>query len=307
MADTVRHHVNSYKDLPLALYQIQWKFRHELRAKSGLNRGREFLMKDLYSFHTSPEDCNVYYERVKEAYLRIFRRLGLEARVVEASGGAFTKEYSHEFQVFSEFGEDHILYCGSCSFAQNKEIATVKSGDACPACSNGVVEESRGVEVGNIFRLGTKYSEPLNALYVDADGNRKPIIMACYGIGVSRLMGTIIDVHHDDRGMLWPDEVAPFDVHVLCLGSDSSRLQQADELCEALAKAGFQVLLDDRQNSAGASLADADLLGIPVRLILSDKTKGSVEYKRRFEKTAQLLTSSEVLRHLMKDKESHAR
>ncbi len=298
MADTVRHHVSSYKDLPLALYQIQWKFRHEPRAKSGLNRGREFLMKDLYSFHATSEDCNLYYEKVKEAYLKIFSRLDLSARVVEASGGAFSKEPSHEFQVFSEAGEDHIFSCSSCDFAQNKEIATVKTGDACPQCSKKTITEQRGIEVGNIFRLGTRFSEPLGASFLSATGERRPIVMASYGIGVSRLMGTIVETHHDKEGMCWPDAVAPFQVHLLRFGSSPELHDQSEALLSAFEKAGITVLYDDRNQSPGASLADADLIGIPARVVISAKTNGRAELKYRTESDAHLLDSSVLISQL---------
>ena len=206
--------IQSFRDLPLALYQIQTKFRDEPRARFGLIRGKEFLMKDLYSFHTDIEDLERYYWVVADAYKKIFSRLGLPVKVTEAAGGDFTKEYTHEFQVLALAGEDTIFYCSKCDFSQNKEVAKVGVSDACPKCG-GKIQEARGIEVGNIFRLGTKFSEAAGLKYKDSSGIEKLVVMGSYGIGSSRAMGAIAETLNDDGGIVWPREVAPFQVHVL--------------------------------------------------------------------------------------------
>jgi len=283
----VQKFVNSYKDLPVAVYQIQDKFRNEPRAKSGILRGREFSMKDLYSFHANEEDLLDYYEKSKQAYLNIFERCGLDALIVEASGGAFSK-YSHEFQVLTESGEDIIFHCGECGYAQNKEISEYKSGDNCPNCK-GTMNEGKAIEVGNIFKLKTRFTEAFKFNFTDEDGKQKPVLMGCYGIGPSRVMGSVVEVHHDDNGMLWPKTIAPYHVHVVMLGSKdestSQRIEQvATSLHDDLEKIGVEVLCDDRpESSAGEKFADADLIGVPLRIVVSEKTlaEDSVEWKER--------------------------
>lgn len=258
------HHINSYKDLPLAVYQIQTKFRNEPRAKSGLLRGREFMMKDLYSFHADEADLERFYDEVKAAYLKIYQRLGLDAWVVEASGGAFTK-YSHEFQVFADAGEDTVYYTEDRKFAQNAEIF-----DKAKAPKG--VKQTAAIEVGNIFKLGTRFPEAAKLTFLDKDGKRQTPIMASYGIGPSRVMGTIVEVSHDDHGIIWPEAVAPFAVHLVRLGEDEAVVKAADKLYADLGKAGVEVLYDDRAESAGIKFNDADLLGIPTRVTISQST-----------------------------------
>lgn len=298
VAETVRQHVTSYKDLPFSLYQIQTKFRHELRPKSGLNRGREFMMKDLYSCHVDDADCQRYYEIVKVAYAKTFQRLGLDAKIVEASGGDFSNEFSHEFQVFTDAGEDYVYFCESCDFAQNKEIAKIKEGDACPSCSNGRIAVRKAIEVGNIFRLGTRFSEALDATFVDSDGQKKPIVMASYGIGPSRVMGTIVEVHHDDNGIVWPEAVSPFAVHLLALGKDPATRQRATKLYDELTAKGIEVLFDDREVSPGEKFKDSDLIGIPHRLVVSDRTGEQIEYRRRGQGEAETLSLAEIIHRI---------
>ena len=289
----VKEYVKSYKDLPLSVYQIHDKFRNESRAKSGLLRGREFSMKDLYSFHLDEEDFNNFYEKSKEAYLNVFSRCGL--------GGVFSK-YSHEFQVATEFGEDIIFVC-NCGFAQNKEIAEVKEGDDCPACKKGKVQTEKAIEVGNIFPLKSKFTESFDFKVQGPDGKQIDILMGCYGIGPSRVMGSIVEVHHDDNGIIWPKEVAPFDVHLVSLVSKDEAVQErinaaATGLVEDLEKEGIEVLWDDREGvSAGAKFADADLIGIPLRIVVSEKTlkEDSVEWKERSEKDANLVSTEDAL------------
>lgn len=291
----VKKFVQSYKDLPVALYQIQTKFRDEPRAKSGLLRGREFIMKDLYSFHASAQDLEVYYERSKQAYQKIFERVGLPTRIVEASGGTFSK-YSHEFQVITPFGEDTIYTC-QCGFAQNKEIATVKKGDACPGCGNTTIQEEKAIEVGNIFQLHTRFSDPFNLTFVDETGTEQKVIMGCYGIGPSRIMGTIAEIHQDEKGLQWPRSVAPFRVHLLRLGEDTSVTAYADSLYDALQKKGVAVLYDDRAQSPGSKFADSDLIGIPTRLIASEKMlkEKQIEWKDRDAEKPEILSLDECL------------
>jgi prolyl-tRNA synthetase len=277
----------SYKDFPFAVYQIQTKFRNEKRAKAGLLRGREFSMKDLYSFHTSNEDLELYYEKVKEAYFKIYDRLGLGGITVltYASGGAFSP-YSHEFQTFCDFGEDVIYFCDKCKVAVNKEL--IDEQGSCPECGNKDLKEKRAIEVGNIFKLGTKFSEAFNYYFIDESGQKKNIIMGCYGIGPSRILGTIVELFHDNKGIIWPKSIAPFSIHLISL----SKNDEADKLYEDLNKAGFELLYDDRENiSAGEKFSEADLIGCPYRLVLSAKTldKGQVEFKARNSQKIEMI------------------
>lgn len=277
LTEIVSHHVSSYRDLPFSAYQIQTKFRNEARAKSGILRGKEFIMKDMYSFHASEEDFAAFYEKTKTAYMNVFRRCGLDAYCTKAAGGAFTGNVTHEFQVVSPIGEDSIYICPSCRYAENKEVATVKAGDACPACK-GTIEEKAAIEVGNIFPLGTKYADAFNCAYAAEDGTKAPVVMGSYGIGISRLMGTIAEIHHDAAGLVWPASVAPFSVHLLDLTKGGAA---AGAAYEALQNEGIAVLWDDRTASAGDKLATADLLGIPVRAVVSEKTGDKIEIKAR--------------------------
>ena len=297
----VKTFLSSYKELPIAVYQIQSKFRDELRAKSGVLRGREFGMKDLYSFHSSTEDFEAYYRKVLETYLKIFARAGVNAKVVEASGGAFSKKFSHEFQVLTPAGEDKILTSETGTFAQNTEITSLKEGDKNP--ENGeTLEIKTGVEVGNIFDLGTKFSDAFDVSFTDADGKKQTAIMGCYGIGTTRLVGTIVEASHDDRGIIWPIAVAPYHVHLVSLHSKDAdmlaRIQSvSQDLYDQLWAAGIEVLWDDREGvSPGAKFADADLIGLPLRLVISEKTlkEDSVEWKPRNEAEARLVKIEDV-------------
>lgn len=299
----VKQYVRSYRDLPLAVYQIQDKFRNEPRAKSGLLRGREFSMKDLYSFHLSEEDFQNFYERSKQAYLSIFSRCGLNAMIVEASGGVFSK-YSHEFQVATEHGEDLVYHC-ACGFAQNKEIAEVKAGATCPSCQKEQIQETKTIEVGNIFPLKTRFTDAFDFKVQGPNNEMQEVFMGCYGIGPSRVMGSVVEVHHDDRGMIWPKAIAPFVVHLVSLfGKDDAMREKVEETCQSLAadleSKGIDVLWDDREASAGEKFADADLIGIPLRLVVSEKTlkEDSVEWKERRETDARLVSLGDVLDHV---------
>ncbi len=291
VAKVAKPHISSYRDLPLAAYQIQVKFRNEPRAKSGMLRGREFMMKDLYSFHANQQDLDRFYEQVKEAYLKVYERLGLDAWVVEASGGVFSK-YSHEFQVFCEAGEDTVYYTEDRKFAQNEEIFEGKAGDKR---DGAVVQSASAAEVGNIFKLGTKFTEAAGVTFLDEQGNRQAPIMASYGIGPSRCMGVIVETHHDDKGIIWPDAVAPFAVHLVTLGGDEAVKEAAEKLYADLQAAEVEVVYDDRDESAGVKFNDADLIGVPNRVTVSKKTleKGSIELKRRSEEETELVALKE--------------
>ncbi|TAL20171.1 proline--tRNA ligase [Patescibacteria group bacterium] len=277
--------VQSYKDLPVALFQIQTKFRDELRAKSGVLRGREFGMKDLYSFHRNVEELNAYYPTVMRAYNEIFTRCGLDIRVTEASGGTFTKKRSHEFHVLTEAGEDRLVLCSSCSFAENEEIAKVAIKDPCPQCG-GKLLGLKGIEAGNIFDLGTFFSDAFDLAFTDAEGARRRVVMGCYGLGTTRLVGALVEANYDERGIRWPKSVAPYDAHLVSLAGKKGTAvaDAAEQLTRELEARGVEVLWDDRPEvSAGEKFADADLIGIPLRLVISEKTlaKESVEWKQR--------------------------
>ena len=282
----IKKFVFSHKELPTYVYQIQTKFRNELRAKSGLIRGREFSMKDLYSFHKTEDDLEKYYKTSKKAYFKIFKRCGLDkiTYLTFASGGAFSK-YSHEFQTLSKTGEDTVYICEKCKIAINKEI--IDEQKACPECKNKDLKEEKAVEVGNIFKLKTKFSEAFDFKYADKDGKQKDVLMGCYGIGPSRIMGTIAEIYNDDRGIIWPEEIAPFKVHLISLKPRDEKVEvikTAEKIYADLQKEGVEVLYDDREDiGPGAKFADSDLIGCPVRIIISEKTlaKESVEIKKR--------------------------
>ncbi len=442
----VGKYLKSYKDLPFSVYQIQTKFRDEPRAKSGLLRGREFGMKDMYSFHVSEKDLDKYYEEVLKAYTRVFERCGLKSYVIEASGGPFSDKVSHEFSVETPAGEDTIIICEKCGTAKNLEIAEgvvpekeskekdlplktvkikrgfsveenakahdvpsrkilktvvyeveeggligvvirgdlsvsdvklerylkkrlrpaspevlkkaglvqgyispvnlpdsvnlsfigdnsikneknfvtganefgkdyvnanlardftvkefadlveVKSGFLCKKC-NKPLKEIKAVEVGNIFKLGTKYSDAFNVKFSDKDGGLKSVVMGCYGIGTTRLMGTIVEAFHDDKGIIWPKSVAPYQAHVVALGDDKEVLKKAEEIYKVLLRGDIDVLYDDRDEHTGVKLNDADLIGIPLRIVVSKRTleKDSVELKERNEKEVKMVKISEIL------------
>ncbi len=286
----VTQFISSYKDLPVYLYQIQNKFRDEARAKSGILRGREFLMKDLYSFHTDEKDFDSYYAQMRKSYMQVFKRVGLDAIETEASGGAFS-DVSHEYQVITDAGEDEIVYCPGGDFSQNTEICQVKEGKQCDL-GHGSLVKAKAIEVGNIFPLGTKFSDSFNLHYKDQEGKDHKVIMGCYGIGITRLFGTVVEVHHDDKGIIWPESIAPFKVYLVGL------TEGAETVYEKLVQNNIEVLYDDRDVSAGQKFADADLLGIPVRLVVSKKTEGKIEWKKRDSDEAALLDTDEVLKRL---------
>jgi len=324
ITDLAARYVESYKDLPRYLYQIQNKFRNEMRSTGGLLRVREFVMKDLYSFHTDEKDLAVYFKKVIEAYHKIFKRCGLKAVACQALGGSIGGSETYEFQVLASAGEDKVSLCEKCGWAASEELTVVRGaglatlaqgpsaprelgaapperslspnprptgtpiGTKCPQCG-GKLEVSSSIENGHIFKLGTKYSEPLGAYFVDRDGQKKPIWMGCYGIGIGRLMATVVEAHHDDKGIIWPPAVAPYAVHLISI--DSSATETAEKLYGSLEKSGVDILFDDRDESAGVKLKDADLIGVPVRVVVSKRSMaaGGVEISRRDRQSSQMI------------------
>lgn len=299
--------INSYKDLPISAYQVQTKFRNEARAKSGLLRGREFRMKDMYSFHTSQEDLDGFYERATQAYLNVYQRCGLGdiTKVTYATGGVFSK-YSHEFQTITESGEDIIYLVPGTGQAINKEIIEDESAlkEIVPNYKKGDEKnftQAKAIEVGNIFKLGVKFTEACNVRYTDKDGVQKTPVMGCYGIGPSRLMGTVAECLSDEKGLVWPEEIAPFRVHLISLVHDDADVAKCEEIYRDLQQNGVDVLYDDRSDvRAGAKLADSDLLGIPTRIVVSKKTLAddSVEWKKRTEQEASKVGRAQIISKL---------
>ncbi|MDD5623497.1 MAG: His/Gly/Thr/Pro-type tRNA ligase C-terminal domain-containing protein [Candidatus Peribacteraceae bacterium] len=301
----VQQFIRSYRDLPFACYQIQTKFRNELRAKSGILRGREFLMKDLYSFHRDAACLDRYYEKVQGAYDRVFERLGLSGRtyLTYASGGSFSP-YSHEYQVLLPQGEDAIFISEEAEkqgrrIAVNREIYEPKK-TKCPVTGGTAFREARASEAANIFKLGTKFSDPFRLTYADEKGAVHTIVMGCYGIGVSRLMGIIAEAFSDKRGLAWPVSIAPARVIIIPLAKEQKEesFRIAQELAAQCGEKGIDCLLDDRIDaSTGSRLADADLLGVPLRAVISPKSlqAGGVEVKERTNETATVRPVREVI------------
>ena len=300
----MRNHVRSYKDLPVYAYQFQTKFRNELRSKSGIMRCREFIMKDMYSFSRSQEEHEAFYEKVKQAYIKVFERLGLggETYLTFASGGAFS-QFSHEFQTITDVGEDTIYVHEDKKIAINKEVLTDEVLQKLEVSRDQLVEK-RAVEVGNIFTLGTRFSEPLGLTFTDEDGSLRPVLMGCYGIGPGRVMGTIVEHLADEHGIVWPEEIAPFSVYIARLGEAQAVVKAADELYKDLTDAGVLVLYDDREDvRAGEKFADADLIGLPYRVVVSDRTvqQQQFEVKKRTETEVDLLDKSDVIKRFQKN------
>lgn len=287
--ELLTHHISSYKDLPAYFYHFQTKFRNELRAKSGLLRTREFIMKDLYSFSRSTQDLGEFYEKAASAYLKIFTRVGLGDRTFRtfASGGVFSK-FSDEFQTVCETGEDTIYLHRGKKIGVNKEVYNDEVIKEL-GLKKSELEEVRAIEVGNIFKLGTRFSEALGLTFTDEDGSKKPVVMGSYGIGPGRLMGTIVEVFNDEKGIVWPESVAPFEVHLLEFDEPATRIYKA------LREADIEVLYDDRAASPGVKMADSDLLGIPYRLVVSKRTGGAVELKRRDSSKVEIVSLSQLI------------
>jgi prolyl-tRNA synthetase len=295
----VKEYVSSYKDLPVAVYQIGQKYRDELRAKSGIMRGREFCMKDMYSFHETQADFDLFYARAKEAYLKVYQRCGLIAKATEASGGSFTDKLSYEFMVLTDAGEDDILYCDECSYCVNVEISKQKEHDACTRCNKGKLSRSTASEVGNIFDLGMKYPKDFGFTYKTKEGTDEYPIMGCYGIGITRLMGVIVEANSDEKGIVWPESVAPLQFHLVNLAPDDEDVRaHAEKLYQEIKADGNSVLFDDRIGpTAGERFADSDLLGIPYRVVISKKTiaAGKLEVKNRKTGEVKMLSREEFL------------
>ncbi len=282
ITDLVRNHVQSYKQLPIVLYQIQTKFRDETRPRFGIVRACEFMMKDAYSFDRDQEGLQKNYDLMYEAYQRIFKRCGIDVVSVGADSGAMGGDVSHEFMVPAEIGEDEVLCCSVCSNALGLHEA--EDGAICQKCKKGTFKKAPAIEIGHIFQLGTKYSKALDVCFVDDKGKRQIVVMGCYGIGVSRLIATIIEKNNDELGISWPQEVSPFDVEVVILQIDDDDVRsQGEEYYEALKGIGFDVLLDDRKESPGKKFKDADLIGIPYQVVIGKRTlaEGMIEIKDR--------------------------
>ncbi|MBP9855779.1 MAG: prolyl-tRNA synthetase [Candidatus Pacebacteria bacterium] len=292
-----QEHIQSYRDLPASLYQIGRKFRNETRAKSGILRGREFLMKDLYSFHATEEDLNNFYEKVKQAYLNIFKRVGLgdHTYITYASGGVFS-EFSHEFQTLCEAGEDVIYYSDEKKLAVNKEVYNDEVLNTV-GLERSDLEEGKAIEVGNIFKLGTRFSEALDLSYLDESGKKVPVVMASYGIGPERVMGTVVEVLAKDNALVWPESIAPFKLHLIVLNQEEAAVKaEADKIYDELVSRGVEVLYDDRELSTGEKLGDADLLGLPRRVIVSKRNleAGQVECKETLTGKTDMMTTADL-------------
>lgn len=293
----MKEFIASYRDLPVAIFQIQSKFRDELRAKSGILRGREFMMKDAYSFHRDEADLDAFYDQATAQYHKIFADLGIgdQTLLTYASGGDFT-QYSHEFQTLSPVGEDTIFVCNACHIGINSEIMDQQK--CCPKCSGTEFSQEKGIEVGNIFKLRNRFSKAFDLTYKNERGEDAEVEMGCYGIGPTRVMGTIVEVHHDDRGIKWPKSIAPFQRHLIALGKQGSEaLATAEKLYDSLKQRGEEVLFDDRITaSTGEKMATADLIGVPQRLVVSDRSmkSGGVEVKERAESNATIVPLENV-------------
>lgn len=300
ITDLVKTYVQSYRQLPVTLYQIQTKFRDEMRTRYGIVRACEFIMKDAYSFDRDAEGLKKNYQLMYEAYIRIFKRCGLNVIIAEADSGAMGGDVSHEFLVPAAIGEDAVIQCPSCGFGGGLKTQD-QEGAICPKCKEGKLIKKVAIELGHVFQLGLKYSTALQALFLDEDGKQKPIVMGCYGIGVSRLIAAVIEGNNDAGGIIWPREIAPFDVEILPLqATDPEIISLSQAYCHDLEKAGFSVLVDDRDESAGRKFNDADLIGIPWRITIGKRTlkEGKVEIKNRRSGETLTIPKQDVMQHL---------
>jgi len=304
ITDLARHELHSYKQLPINLYQIQTKFRDEIRPRFGVMRAREFLMKDSYSFHLSEACLQKTYALMYKTYSKIFTRLGLNFRAVIAPTGEMGGSMSQEFQVIAESGEDKIAYSDVSDFAANVEMindGNVKEGDPSPD-GKGKLKLARGIEVGQIFKLGDKYSKSMRATVLNEQSQAIPMLMGCYGIGISRTVAAAIEQNHDDKGIIWPNALAPFQIALVPIAMDKSeRVKLAVQaLYQKLIDAGFEVLFDDRVERPGVMFADMELIGIPHRLVVSEKSldNGTIEYKSRTDKETTQIKNSELINFL---------
>ncbi len=300
ITDMMRNYISSYRDLPIYVYQFQTKLRNETRAKSGIMRGREFVMKDMYTYTTDQAEHQKIYDSTIQAYMKIFKRVGIgdKTYLTYSSGGSFTK-FSHEFQTISEAGEDVIYLDESKKLAINKEVYSDETIKHLGLNKNKIIEV-KASEVGNIFSFKTLKSQELDLYFSDQDGQNRPVTLGSYGIGITRLMGVIAELYADDRGLVWPEAIAPFKVHLICIGNESKTVKKAEKLYKLLTDLGIEVLYDDRNLRVGEMFNDADLIGLPYRLIVSDKLLASnkVEWKPRTEKQVLNLSESELLARL---------
>lgn len=301
IAALMKDYISSYKELPIYPYQFQTKFRNELRAKSGIFRGREFIMKDLYSFSSTQEELDTFYEKAIQAYRTIFGRVGLGefTYLTLASGEGFGTKYSHEFQTLTSAGEDTIYLHKEKGIAINKEVMNEEALDML-GLKEEDFETATSIEVGNIYKLGTFYSEPLGLTFKDETGQRFPVIMGSYGIGIGRLMGTIAEVFADEKGLVWPESVAPFEVHLIALpDTEGAVMTVAEKLYETLSPSS-EILFDDRLIGPGAKLADADLIGIPTRIVIGAKSlaEGKAEVTDRKTGTVTMVPIVEIPAYL---------
>lgn len=302
MTDLVKGFVQSYRQLPLVLYQIQTKFRDELRTRFGIVRACEFVMKDAYSFDRDVAGLKRNYQLMYDAYIKIFKRCDLETTILEADSGAMGGDLSHEFMVPADIGEDIIVRCSTCGF-QRGMSEKEKDAKSCPQCGEKTLKRQVAIELGHIFQLGTKYSQALEAFFLDEDGKQKPLIMGCYGIGVSRVIAAIIEKHHDVQGIIWPAQVAPFDIEILPLAvpsGDQEILDLANDYYTQLTQMGFEVLMDDRPESPGRKFNDADLIGLPLRVTIGQRNlaEGRVEIKKRATNEILLVRKEDVIQTL---------
>jgi len=300
-SNILKQYVSSYKDLPLYPYDFKTIFRNEARSKSGILRGREFYWKALYSFSRDDKEHGEFYEKAKEAYQNIFKRTGIGhlTYLTFASGGNFSK-FSHEFQTITATGEDTIYVDENKNIAVNKEVLNDETLEKLDLKKENLVER-KAIEVGNIFSLGTKFSVPFDLKYKNENGEEKPVIMGSYGIGLGRLMGTVVEVLSDNKGIIWPESIAPFEVHLLSLGEDEAVKKEASNVYDSLMKKNIEVLFDDREGiSPGEKFADADLLGIPYRTVVSIRSlkEGGIELKKRTEEKGKIISLDELLKLL---------
>ena len=309
ITDLVKNYVQSYRQLPVTLYQIQTKFRDETRPRFGIVRACEFIMKDAYSFDRDKQGLEKSYELMYEAYQNIFKRCGLDAVIVEADSGAMGGDISHEFMVSAPIGEDSIVVCISCNYKGGARILE-KASPKCPNCKTGDLKSEVAIELGHIFQLGTKYSEAQSALFLDENGKQNPIIMGCYGIGVSRLIAAIIEKNNDAMGIIWPMEVAPFQVEILPLPiTEPKILELSQKYYKKLQESGIEVLLDDRKESAGVKFNDADLIGIPYRIIVGKRSlsEDKVEIKNRRTGEVKIIEDKDVLLTILPMIDAHGK
>ena len=262
-------------------------------------RGREFLMKDMYTIHENQDAFDAFYNQAKEKYLEVYKEIGLVAKATEASGGSFSKKISYEFMVLTDAGEDDILYSEKSNYCVNAEITELKEGDQSPDGS-GVLKIGKASEVGNVFDLGTRYQEAFDFSFTDQEGNKQQGIMGCYGIGVTRIMGVVAETLSDEKGLVWPTSIAPFSVHLIVLTKEKGgeTFKKAEELYKQLTDNHVEVLFDDRDEQAGSKFADSDLIGIPMRVVISDKSleKGGVEIKERKSETGEIVSIEQLLK-----------